>query len=310
MIIDMHWHWQLKSTIPDYDMWLAAETELIYAMASTYGITKPTAKEIGADMTGQLDDPDGEKILKRMEENGIDAAAVLCFDMPTYTNDELVDLIKILGKIGARYPKKILPFIGVNPSREKAPEILRQAVEEFGAKGLKWHPSAHHFWPNDEKAYAIFQVAEELDIPVLTHTGHLPFPCKSKYAHPMLYADVLVDFPKLKVIASHAGYRWWPEWSAIAEWHPNFYGCLTEWQFMAVSRYEEFCRTLRQMLDIGGIDRMLWGTDSPAFDALVPINKWINIVKRLPQDSPPNINFTKEEVDAILGDNARRLLGL
>ena len=52
-----------------------------------------------------------------------------------------------------------------------------------------------------------------------------------------------------KIIAAHCGWRWWPELAGIMEWKPRIYGCLTEWQLMAVADYPMFCRTLRQMID-------------------------------------------------------------
>jgi predicted TIM-barrel fold metal-dependent hydrolase len=308
MIIDMHGHWLPGSVVgPAFDSFMS---QFVCYMASRYGITEPAAEEVAAYFSRELPDPDGENMLRRMEESGLDVTVALFNESPTLDENALLEANKTLGKIGSRNPGKIIPFGGVNPTRDNAPQILRRIVEEFGIKGLKWHADIDYFWPNDERAYAMFEVAEELNIPIVTHTGNLPSHSKAKFSHPMLYDEVLVDFPNLKIIAAHAGYRWWRDWCSIAEWKPNFYGCLTEWQLMAVGRYEEFCRILRQMIDLAGVDRILFGTDSPGFDLLVPTQRWIEVLKGLPQNAPEGIEFTDEEVEAILGGNARRILGI
>ena len=79
---------------------------------------------------------------------------------------------------------------------------------------------------------------------------------------------------------------------------------------MATARLGEFRCILRQMIDVVGVDRIMWGTDSPAFDVLISFQSYIKIMKDLTKDSSDGINFTKEEVDAILGGNAKRILGL
>lgn len=85
--------------------------------------------------------------------------------------------------------------------------MFRQFVTEFNLKGLKWYTGAG-FYPNSQEAYAVLKVAEELGVPLLTHTGPLPeYP--AKYSHPIHLDDIAHDFQNLKIVAAHIGEGWW-----------------------------------------------------------------------------------------------------
>ena len=36
---------------------------------------------------------------------------------------------------------------------------------------------------------------------------------------------------------------------------------------------------------------------------------WLNMIKELPENAPDGIKFTKEEIDAVLGENAAKIFG-
>ena len=71
-----------------------------------------------------------------------------------------------------------------------------------------------------------------------------------------------------------------------------------------------FCRELRAILDYVGASKVLFGTDDPIYNTLVPTKDWIQLLKDLPANAPDGIVFTREEINAILGGNAAKLLGL
>jgi predicted TIM-barrel fold metal-dependent hydrolase len=152
---------------------------------------------------------------------------------------------------------------------------------------------------------------------LVTHTGATSAPCRSIYSHPLLLDEIMVDFPHINIIAAHCGWRWWPELAGIMEFRNEapgtegcIYGCLTEWQMMAVSNYPKFCRILRDMIDDMGIDYILWGTDNPFFNTLLSGKDWVALIRNLPKNAPDGIKFTDEEAKAILGGNAQRLFKL
>jgi len=160
-----------------------------------------------------------------------------------------------------------------------------------------------------QRLYQVLEVAEELDVPLLTHTGPLPG-LRSKHSHPIHLDDVALDFPKLKIIAAHMGDMWWRDWVAIAKYKKNIYGDLAMWQLMAGRELGRFRRVMREIIDDVGVEQVLFASDAPALEPLVSNRRWIEILRALPDDSSDGIKFTEKEVEAILGGNAAKLLNL
>ncbi|MBI2958604.1 MAG: amidohydrolase family protein [Chloroflexi bacterium] len=260
-------------------------------------------------MSRYAPDPHGEKLLARMAEDGIDVTVMVHTDnVDLGLNDEqMLSLNRTCADIAAGSHRRIIPLAGVDPRREKAPELLRRCVEDYGMKGLKWHPD-HGYYPNSKEAYAVLRVAQGLGIPLLIHTGQMTK--RAKFAQPIFLDDVLQDFPGVKVIAAHMGRADWRGWAAMAQFRRNLYGDTAMWQQLAVVNYERFCGSLREILDTAGSDSVLFGSDGPGFPSLVPNRRFIQILRDLPQKAPPGTRFTSEEVDGILGANAQKVFGL
>ncbi|MDO8670238.1 MAG: amidohydrolase family protein [Dehalococcoidia bacterium] len=263
-----------------------------------------------------IDDPDGEKLLERMSRGGVDVTVICVTDnSQRYTTvDDLLSVNRDLAEFANRSKGRILALAGVDPRRKEAPEIYRRCIEEYGMRGLKFHPY-RGYYPNSEEAYAVLKVAERLGTPVLVHTGimpapHAPAPSTYKYARVGLLDEVAQNFPGLKIIAGHCGRFDFREWASVAEARPNLYGDLSNWQLFAAANYERFCHYLREMLDIAGTDSLLFASDGHIFEALVPNAQWIRILRDLPRKAPPGLKFTEEEIAAILGGNAQRIFGL
>jgi len=126
-----------------------------------------------------------------------------------------------------------------------------------------------------------------------------------------LLSDIGVDFPEITVIAAHlGGYINCRPWAALSVFQPTLYGDLAMWDILAYQNYNLFCRELRTLSDFVGPQKILFGSDAPIQTLVHPMKKWIQIISELPQNSPEGIVFTQNEVDSILGDNAKSLLGL
>ena len=175
-------------------------------------------------------------------------------------------------------------------------------------RGLKWHPD-QGYYPNSEESYAVLEIANKRGLTLLSHCGPLP-DSRAKYSHPIHLDDVALDFPNLNIIAAHAGDIWWRDWAALARYKKNIYGDLAMWQLMAESRPWLFRRYLREILDIVGPDQVLFATDGPCFEPLVANKRCVDIIKALSEESSDGIRFSDEEVEAILGGNASRILKL
>ena len=90
----------------------------------------------------------------------------------------------------------------------------------------------------------------------------------------------------------------------------NIMGDISAWQPLAVKSYSRFCQGLRDLLDYSEPERIIFGTDSPSFRSIMSNKDWVQLIKDLPQKAPDGIAFTEEEITALLGGNAQKLLNL
>ena len=144
---------------------------------------------------------------------------------------------------------------------------------------------------DDARHYPVYQVCEELGIPVGINVG-IPGPrVRSRVQHPELLESVLIDFPDLVVIGAHMGHpyeellmnymRKWPNLHLSCTAYAPRYFDPNLVRFMNTSAYR---------------GRVLWGSDDPWF----PMDRSLTEARALPLDSDAQALF--------LGGTARRLL--
>ncbi|MCP4666101.1 MAG: amidohydrolase family protein, partial [Deltaproteobacteria bacterium] len=257
-------------------------------------------------------DPTGDRLIALMDESGIDLTVICMVDnagIPQLTPEAIQRGNKIVGDVAFKYPNRVMALAGVDPRRPEAPDMVKQCFQEFGVKGLKYHPD-YGFDPSGPESYKVLEILAGHRGILLTHTGPLMPPSRCKFADPSLLADLAVDFPELIVIAAHMGAIDWRSWANLAAHQPNLYGDLAMWDAYAFGNYELFCRELRDILDYAGVSKVLFGTDNPIFNTIEPTRNWVRLIKELPANAPAGIEFTEAEVKAILGGNAASLLGV
>ncbi|MBI5602486.1 MAG: amidohydrolase [Deltaproteobacteria bacterium] len=257
-------------------------------------------------------DPTGERLMGIMEDAGIDLTLICMVDnaaIALLKPENMQRGNKMIAEIARKNPGRVMALAGVDPRRPEAPDMLKQCFEEFGIKGLKYHPD-DGYDPGGPESYKLLEILADYQGVLLTHTGPLSPPSRNKFADPMLLTDLAVDFPELKIIAAHMGQINWRPWAALAAQQPNLYGDLAMWDHYALAHYTLFCRELRDILDYTGSTKVLFGTDNPIASTLEPTKNWIQLLKELPEKAPAGISFTQEEIDGILGRNAASVLGL
>jgi len=309
MIIDFHCHVWIEDWLPE-KFWEGV-LNILTRMMQRLGLDLP-ASEVRKQVFPALWDPTGENLIEAMDDAKIDKAVILPLDYGVGLGEAQISIDeqnKAYAEIANRYPQRLIPFASIDPRRDDAVKRFEKYIKEWGMKGLKIHPTAG-FYPNDRVCYPIYQKAQELGVPVISHSGTIISPLRSKYTQPIHFDDPLVDFPHLQFIAAHLGFCWWPELAAIAGTKHNMAADLSGWQLTARDHYTAFCQTLRAFMDSAGSENLLFGTDNPAYRIMIPDKDWIQLIKDLPQNAPPGINFSQEEIEAILGGNARRLLNL
>src|SRR5262245_13829692 len=67
-----------------------------------------------------------------------------------------------VAELAAENADVLIPFASIDPARGKmGVREARRLVEEYGVRGFKFHPSTQGFYPNDRKAYGLYERSEE-----------------------------------------------------------------------------------------------------------------------------------------------------
>jgi predicted TIM-barrel fold metal-dependent hydrolase len=130
-------------------------------------------------------DPTDEKLIEKMDTAGIDITAFCVVDDASLQGDTY-EVVKALnqkgGSIAKKFPDRFIAFAGIDPRRPEAPDLLRHCIEEFGMKGLKFHPD-HGYYPNSPEAYRMLEILQEKGGILLTHTEPASPPDKAGNMH-------------------------------------------------------------------------------------------------------------------------------
>lgn len=258
-------------------------------------------------------DPTGEKLLKRMDEANINHQVVFGVDFGLALGEPETPIEKVNRTIASfrdDNPDRISALATIDPRRENAAEHIDTALGEWDMDGLKLHPTAG-FHLHDDETYELLEIVRGHDKRVLTDTGPIFAPLYSKYSHPMNLDEVLADFRDLDIIAAHMSFGWWRDLVAIADEKINsgLHVDISGWQEDVKHHPDEFARAVRRLIDALGSDRILFGTDDPAFDPVHPKEEWIENVRGLAERTEEPA-FTNDEVDALLGENTARLFDI
>lgn len=276
----------LKKTVIDFHVHLS-EYESFGEDAFNFFASAFPSKEEYVDFCRIHRDPNA--FLELMDKNGVDYSVVLAEISPLSTGIATNEMVEEFCRVSPR----LIPFCTINPYlHSNMGRMLEDLCSNHGFKGLKLLPSYNYFYPNDNFLYPLYAVAERLGIPVLFHTGSSIFTgTRIKYANPIYFDDVALDFPGMKIILAHGGRGfWYNEAFGIARLHKNVY---IEVSGLPPKKLIEF------FPDMGRFpDKFIFGTDWPSVD----VRKNIEMIR--------NLDIPQEAVAKILGGNAKKLLEL
>lgn len=193
--------------------------------------------------------------------------------------------------------KRLISFGGIHPDCEDYKGCLNK-IKELGLKGIKLHPDYQGTFINDIRYMRIIEYASELDLIVITHAGFdvgIPEPIHC----PPAYAREVIDKvqPKKFVLAHMGGMASkgdMTRWEEVEEHLVGQNVWLDTAYILPGMPQEIFERIVKNH----GADKILFATDSPWQDQ----SECLDIIR--------NMNFTAEELQLMLADNARKLLGL
>ena len=283
MIIDFHTH-----TFPDRIA--AAAIQKLSQAAHIKAFSDGTAAGLSASM----------------KRAGIDLSVVL----PVATSPrQVISINDSSARINETTAETgLLSFGCIHPDFEDWHDELAR-VCALGLKGIKIHPVYQRVDLDDIRYLRILERAGELGLLVVTHNGlDIGFPGETQ-SSPEKLAKALTEVGPVTVIAAHMG--GWKQWDEAAVQLASFSNLYVDTAFstgrivpLEADAYpEDFLpmldeETFLKQVQCFGAHRVVFGTDSPWSDQKETIDR----IKALPMDAA--------QKDAILGENAKQLLGI
>jgi len=148
---------------------------------------------IGADLDGRTMTADGMKA--RLESAGVSQSIVFPLNDPN-ARDDYSGPNDVVWAAYEEYPDAFVPFFRLNPHKNYDTEFER--CVDRGFKGLKLHPISQEFELDDKRVVRLFEMAAEVDLPVLVHAGYL----MQRIVEPLL--PTVERLPGLRLILGHS----------------------------------------------------------------------------------------------------------
>ena len=99
-----------------------------------------------------------------------------------------------------KYPDRFVGAAWLNPMDPNCLDILKDAVKNHNFKAVKLHPLEQAYCPNDECVFPTQSWQQELEIPLMIHTGHPPFSLPWSVGQ---LADIYPDLPMVMIHMGH-----------------------------------------------------------------------------------------------------------
>ncbi len=240
-----------------------------------------------------------DEVVKDFTDAGVDAVLVALDLESTGTPPCSNDFVSGMRK---RHPKRIIHAWGaVDPFKgEAALQEARRAIRELGMLGFHFHPIGQRFAVNDRRFYPLFEVINELKVPVMIDVGTTGMGAgmpggmglKIRHAHPSALDELAADFPNLTILAAHPGWPWVDEMIAVALHKGNVFWELSGW----APKY--FPQQLK--VDIRGRlkDKIMFGSDYPSMAYARVLREW------------DELGYADDIKERVFHKNAERILGL
>ena len=134
-----------------------------------------------------------DKLMRLLNKYEVERAVV--FPNPNI-GDKYPQMNDYIAKSVKKHPKRLVGFGRVDPRRECAVQELNRIKNHLKLTGLKLHPMVECFRPDHPFFNKFFQKTNELNLPILFHTG-------DGFSSPGLTLKIAKKYPKLPIILGH-----------------------------------------------------------------------------------------------------------
>ncbi len=232
--------------------------------------------------------------IRQLDEAKIDKVGLI---NPAIKGVPIRPMNERVAKLLESYPGRLIGFAGFDPNTgEESVREIEYAVKDLGFSGVKTVASFVGLDINDKTFYPSYAKAQELNVPILVHTGSAILEgVRVKHVHPQMIDDVAFDFPDLKIICSHLGGWQFMDLIGMLIRHSNVFADISFWPLNPL--YTDLVPW--SLLERAVPEKILFGSDYPAGQSP---KEAAEAVGKLP--------VSESFREKILGNNAAKLIGL
>jgi predicted TIM-barrel fold metal-dependent hydrolase len=206
----------------------------------------------------------------------------------------------------AQENRQLIPFVSVDPmmGRDRMTAELNDKIVGHGARGVKIHPGEGRFMPDDPMLSPVYELLQNRGLPVISHGGLDIANPDPRYSRPSAFAGVLERYPDLRLVIAHLGKDFFEESLRLAEAHANVFFDTSSaipgnargepLETLSYLSDEDAVTLIRKI----GVDRVMFGSDYPWYHPHWDLKRFLKL------------DFTDNEMAALLAGNAKRVLGV
>ena len=222
-----------------------------------------------------------EMLVKMMERLKISAAFIS--SLPALTGNTYIGNKQTI-EACAEYPGRIYGYLAFNPndSREKDAFELEGLLGAPGVVGLKFHSTLHAAHPDDKRYIPAYELAMKYQLPILMHIWGA--------ADVAALDKVCKEYPKIQIIAAHAGGIEWNDTAAACE-------AAKRYDNLYVDLCLSFVREglIEYMTRVCSASKVLFGSDASFFCPIIGFGRVLFA------------NISREEKEMILYKNTKNI---
>jgi predicted TIM-barrel fold metal-dependent hydrolase len=248
------------------------------------------------------DDGHADKLLRSMDEAGIDASIVIAETLPGDVSNvtQVLEAVTRSERLWAIVNCVFQKTVDLNYVEE-----LTQLLHQQRVVGLKFYLGYEEYSANDERLHQLYEYCEKHDVPVMFHTGVLESGSTGllEYSHPLQVDRVATRFPNLTIVMAHMGNPWLIDCAAVLAKNQNVYADMSaffaENRSITVHDVEVFKQRMEQVrVFLYSYEKFLFGTDYPLYSQ----KEYLGAVEAL--------DMGLAEREAVMNANAARLFGI
>ncbi|MBI2315703.1 MAG: amidohydrolase [Betaproteobacteria bacterium] len=270
-----------------------------------------------------------ESLIEDMNEAGVDRSVVFAsgpFKGEPNPEVSIWECNEYVADAQRKYPDRIIGFVRLDLSRPVGDtlRLLEKGVAQWGLKGVKIIPDRPL---GDESCREVMDRIIDLDLPVLVHmgAGATPMPFYYEHGNPEVLSPLIIRYPRMRIVAAHLASGFEDVLTEIisARRVGTIFGDISGWQNDCSKSHWHFTLKMRHLMDKIP-DKIIMGSDWPGLDEPsatwgpfggLSHKEWFDAVRNL--KIPEKVlelgwgmrDFSAEEKNKILGDNAKSWLG-